>query len=38
MSEGTASFDVYIEAMGWAQDYAAENRAQMLELVVCVKG
>jgi len=34
LREGTASFDVYVEAVSWAQDYAAENRAQMLELVL----
>ncbi len=34
LREGTQSFDVYVEAVSWAQDYAAENRAQMLELVL----
>jgi tRNA-splicing ligase RtcB len=34
LREGTRSFDVYVEAVEWAQDYAAENRAQMLELVL----
>jgi len=34
LREGTDSFDVYVEAVEWAQDYAAENRAQMLELVL----
>jgi len=34
LREGTQSFDVYLEAVGWAQDYAAENRAQMNELVL----
>ena len=34
LREGTRSFDVYVEAVSWAQDYAAENRAQMLELVL----
>ena len=38
LSEGTASFDVYVEAVEWAQDYAAENRAQMLELVLGALG
>lgn len=33
-SEGTNSFDEYVNAVGWAQDFAAENRAQMLELVL----
>ena len=34
LREGTESFDLYVEALGWAQDYAAENRAQMLALVI----
>ena len=34
LREGTRSFDRYVEALGWAQDYASENRAQMLELVL----
>ncbi len=34
LREGTESFDLYVEAVGWAQDYAAENRAQMLALVL----
>ena len=38
LSEGTASFDVYVAAVQWAQDYAAENRAQMLELVLDALG
>ena len=38
LRDGTASFDVYIEAVGWAQDYAAQNRAQMLELVLDALG
>ncbi|MCB9871643.1 MAG: RtcB family protein [Planctomycetes bacterium] len=33
-TEGTSSFDLYVEAVSWAQDYAAENRVQMLELVL----
>lgn len=33
-SEGTQSFDEYVDAVGWAQDFAAENRIQMLELVL----
>ncbi len=33
-TEGTSSFDEYLEAVGWAQDFAAENRLQMLELVL----
>ena len=34
LREGTESFDLYVDALGWAQDYASENRAQMLELVL----
>ena len=34
LCEGTESFDLYVEALGWAQDYASENRAQMLALVL----
>ena len=34
LREGTEPFDRYVEALGWAQDYAAENRAQMLALVL----
>ena len=34
LREGAASFDLYVEAVGWAQDYAAENRTQMLALVL----
>ena len=34
LREGTESFDLYVGALGWAQDYASENRAQMLELVL----
>ena len=34
LHEGTESFDLYVEALGWAQDYASENRAQMLALVL----
>ena len=34
--EGTEHFDDYIEAMQWAQDYAAENRRSMMDAVLCV--
>jgi len=34
LREGTRSFDRYVEAVEWAQDYAAENRRQMLGLVL----
>lgn len=30
LEEGTPEFDTYIEAMQWAQDYAAHNRALMM--------
>jgi tRNA-splicing ligase RtcB len=32
--EGAQHFDDYVEAVGWAQDYAAANRAEMMELVL----
>jgi tRNA-splicing ligase RtcB len=32
--EGAAHFDDYVEAVGWAQDYAAANRAEMMELAL----
>jgi len=32
--EGAEHFDDYVEAVGWAQDYAAANRAEMMELVL----
>lgn len=35
-SEGSASFDDYVEAVHWAQEYAAENRQQMMESVLGV--
>src|SRR5688572_21543098 len=34
--EGTVHFDDYVEAMGWAQDYAAENREAMMQAVLRV--
>jgi tRNA-splicing ligase RtcB len=33
-SEGAQHFDDYVEGVGWAQDYARANRAEMLELVL----
>jgi tRNA-splicing ligase RtcB len=33
-SEGARHFDDYVEAVGWAQDYARANRAEMMELVL----
>ena len=32
--EGTPLFDDYVEAVGWAQDYAAANRGEMMGLVL----
>jgi len=32
--EGSAHFDDYVEAVGWAQDFARRNRAVMMENVV----
>ena len=32
--EGAQHFDDYVEAVGWAQDYARANRDEMMELVV----
>jgi len=32
--EGAAHFDDYVEAVGWAQEYARSNRAEMMELVL----
>ena len=34
--EGTEHFDDYVEAMSWAQDYAAENRRAMMTSVLAV--
>jgi tRNA-splicing ligase RtcB len=36
--EGAQHFDDYVEAVGWAQDYARANRAEMLELVLAGLG
>ncbi|TXD96441.1 RtcB family protein [Psychrobacter frigidicola] len=33
-AEGSASFADYIEAVEWAQDYALENRREMMRLVI----
>jgi len=35
-AEGTEHFDDYVEAMSWAQDYAAENRRAMMDAVLRV--
>ena len=34
LDEGTPLFDDYVEAVGWAQDYATANRREMMRLVV----
>lgn len=34
LDEGTIEFDMYIEGLRWAQDYAAHNRALMLHAVL----
>jgi tRNA-splicing ligase RtcB (3'-phosphate/5'-hydroxy nucleic acid ligase) len=34
LTEGTEQFDDYVEAVGWAQDYARRNREVMLGLVL----
>jgi tRNA-splicing ligase RtcB len=34
LPEGTEHFDDYVEAVGWAQDYAALNRRLMMDAVV----
>jgi tRNA-splicing ligase RtcB len=35
-TEGTDSFNDYVEAVGWAQDYAMTNRREMMRLVLAV--
>jgi tRNA-splicing ligase RtcB (3'-phosphate/5'-hydroxy nucleic acid ligase) len=34
LDEGTRMFEDYVEAVGWAQDYAAANRTEMMELIL----
>ena len=34
LPEGSVLFDDYVEAVGWAQDFAASNRRLMLEAVL----
>ncbi len=36
LAEGTEHFDAYVEAMSWAQEYAAENRRSMMDAVLRV--
>jgi len=33
-AEGSVSFDDYVEAVHWAQDYAMENRREMMRLIL----
>ncbi len=33
-AEGTPAFDEYVEAVHWAQDYALENRRQMMRAIL----
>jgi tRNA-splicing ligase RtcB len=34
LSEGSKPFDDYVEAVGWAQDYAFSNRGEMMDLIL----
>lgn len=34
LPEGTSLFNDYIEAVNWAQDYAYQNRAKMMDIVI----
>jgi tRNA-splicing ligase RtcB len=34
LAEGTPAFDEYVEAVHWAQDYALENRREMMRAVL----
>ena len=34
LAEGTPAFDIYMDAVDWAQDYALENRRQMMHAVL----
>ena len=34
LDEGSVEFEMYIEGLRWAQDYAAHNRALMLHAVL----
>ncbi len=38
LAEGTENFDDYLEAVGWAQDFALANRALMLRATVAAVG
>src|SRR5262245_3157684 len=34
LDEGTGAFEDYVEAVGWAQDYALANRREMMDLIL----
>ena len=34
LTEGTPAFELYLEAVGWAQEYAMENRREMMHAVL----
>jgi tRNA-splicing ligase RtcB len=34
LAEGTPAFDQYVEAVHWAQDYAMENRREMMRAIL----
>ena len=34
LTEGTRKYDKYVNAVGWAQDYAKQNRLMMMELTL----
>jgi len=34
LAEGTPAFDEYVEAVDWAQDYAMENRREMMQAIL----
>jgi len=34
LAEGTPAFDEYVEAVHWAQEYATQNRAEMMEAIL----
>jgi tRNA-splicing ligase RtcB (3'-phosphate/5'-hydroxy nucleic acid ligase) len=38
LAEGTQDFDDYVEAVGWAQDFARENRAVMMTATIGALG
>ena len=38
LTEGSDLFDDYVEAVGWAQDFAAENRKQMMSAILRAMG